>query len=275
MANISSSHLSPASRETVERFASRSEFYLQLPGDQRHKIWQFDGPDASYSYTGPDIVKFTEANCLAATAAIDDNLLHEFRNKLRTEWASSQSIPYEGMALAELISEYVVWVDYLFFFGILTHAKIIDGKLEAEKPLYTLVFQEGLYDAEGNELEGVFFPDTVEMHINLLQSSGQFQPLDRALAVIVHEMTHMYLDVLTRDTSHASYYQHVFQNHGHGIQFHELLRFNLVQLSKLAPMPYLGYLAAKTHEDLRLTLAQPAVSDAEAKELIGCGVHHR
>lgn len=275
MSNIASSCLSPTSRETVEQFARRSDYWLQLPGDQRRKVWQFDSPGEEYSHTAHDVVRFTEANCPAVTAASDDKLLNEFKEKLATEWDRSQITPYEGMDLAELISEYVVWVDYLFFFGILTRTTVVEDELRIGQPLYKLLFEEGLHDATGNEMEGVFNPETAEMRINLTQSSGEFQSLDKALAVIVHEMTHMYLDVLTSDDSFASYYRDLFQNRGHGVQFHELLQFNLTQLFNLVPtMSYLGDLAAKTQEDLHFTLAQPDVSEADARKLIGCCHHH-
>lgn len=278
MSGNSRSYLSPTSQEVVESFVKRSEFWHQMPADRRRQTWQYDNPeDPGYLYTATDIVKFTQANCFAKTAASDDKLLNEFKKKLQTEWAASQTTPYEGYDLARLVSEYAVWIDHLFFFGLLTRSTIVDGELHAGEPLFTLECCDGLVNPEGQELEGVFQPETgllaVNMLVDMLQDPGEFQPLEHLMCVVAHEMTHIYLNALTRDNSAASFYKDVFQMGNHGVQFHELLGFVFFSLHLLVPtIPYLTKISRKTLDDLCLILDETEIpSDSEAMELINPG----
>ncbi|KAI1371130.1 hypothetical protein F4677DRAFT_464498 [Hypoxylon crocopeplum] len=232
MSNISS--LPQASRRTVEDFLHRSEFWLRVPGNERDRFWRMDSPGRSYSHTAPEVVKFTEANCLTARA-VNNSDLNEFKRKLQTDWEKSRTTPFEGMDLATLLGEYAVWIDHLFFFGLITRPARQDGILDGERPIIEFEFRDGIEDGDGNELEGTFLHRTGQFLVNMLQSSGKFQPFEKALCVIVHELVHVYLHVLAWDNDAGSYLIDIHQDNGHGVQFHELLQFILTQLFKWMP----------------------------------------
>ncbi|KAI1161254.1 hypothetical protein F5B18DRAFT_663235 [Nemania serpens] len=262
------SSLPRASRRTVENFIHRSEFWLRVPGNDRDYFWEMDNPDGPYSYTASYVVQFTKANCLATTAASNDKLLEEFKRKLQTDWDMNKTSAPDGMRLARLMNEYMMWIDRIFFFGLITRPMKLDGRFVAERSIIKLKFRDGLND-EGNDLHGVFAYHTGELWMNTLQSSSEFQSFDTELSIIVHELVHVYLHVLTWDQSAASYLRNIFQDNGHGVQFQELFHFILTQLFKWMPtMTSLGELATDTSENLRAALAKPSVSDTVARLVI-------
>lgn len=251
----------------MEKFIHRLEFWLRVPGNERDYFWEMDNPGRPYSFTASDVVKFTKANCLAATAASNDELLKEFKKKLQTDGDMSTTSPPDGMRLVHLMHEYIVWIDRIFFFGLITRPIKREGRLVAQRPIVKLKFKDGLNDGK-NDLHGVFVYHAGELWLNTLQVSCEFQSFDAMLCILMHELVHIYLHVLTRDQSAANYLRDVFQNHGHGVQFHELLKFILAQLSMWMPtMTALGELTS-TSEDLRAALAEPSVSDTVARLLI-------
>ncbi|KAI0532435.1 hypothetical protein GGR58DRAFT_517740 [Xylaria digitata] len=253
---------------TVEEFTRRSEFLLTVPGDKRKDFWQMDGPDSPYSYTASDVVKFTEANCLA-TAATNNNEILEFKRKLHADLEANRISPLKGNLLAALIGEYIVWIDHLFFFGVITHPTRREGELAAANPMITLVCKEGLQYEKENDLKGVYSREKGELWLNLLECSGQSRPFDRLLATAAHELVHVYLHFLTRDASAASYLRDVGYNNGHGVQFHELLQFIFTRLFEWMPaMTRLGELAMEARKDLQSALAQPVISDSIARSLL-------
>ncbi|KAI0483442.1 hypothetical protein F4859DRAFT_512097 [Xylaria cf. heliscus] len=266
MSDISS--LSPASRATVEEFIHRSEFWLRVPGNERDRFWEMDDPGRSYSFTASDVVKFTEENCLAATAASNNELLVEFKRKLYTDSEMNKTSPIEGRPLAQKLGEYLVWIDRLFFFGLITHPTRREGNLVADQPLITLRFQDGIGDREGNDLNGIFLAKVGQMVVSLIEPSGQFKHFEKAVGTIAHELLHVYLHILTRENSAASYFRDIFDNE-HGAKFQELLYFMFTKLSYWMPtIPYLKELAAETHGNLEIMLARPAISDTDARSQI-------
>ncbi|KAI0449691.1 hypothetical protein F5B21DRAFT_519861 [Xylaria acuta] len=253
---------------TLENFNHRLNFWRRVPGHERHRFWETDNPDRPYSHKASDVVQFTKANCLAATAAHNSKPLVEFKRKLYTDWDMNKTSPFEGMQLAQLLSEYLVWIDRLFFFGLITRPTTREGKLVAGRPIIKLRFENELRDSDGNDLNGVFIDSSGELCVNMLEPSGKLTAFNKAVCVIVHELTHVYLHILTRDSSSASYYREIWDN-GHGVQFYELLLFMLTQLSKFMPtIPYFEELATDTRNDLHAALARPAVSEAVARSLI-------
>ncbi|KAI2643551.1 hypothetical protein GGS21DRAFT_22903 [Xylaria nigripes] len=265
MSDISS--LPPATRGTVEDFIHRAEFWLLVSANDRNDFWESDHPDRpGYSYTASDIVEFTKANCLAATAPQNNELLTEFKTKLERDLENSRTSPHNGEVLAQLLSEYLVWIDRIFLFGIITRASKQEGKLVATRPIITLHFEDGLEDVAGNDLEGIFIYGVGELHVNLLQESGEYQHFDHVFCIVVHELIHVYLHVLMRERSAAAFLRDIAQDHGHGVQFQTLLHFVLTRLFELVPaMTHLDELLMDTAEDLRDALAKPSVSDVEAR----------
>ncbi|KAI1743124.1 hypothetical protein F4680DRAFT_445594 [Xylaria scruposa] len=259
--------LSQDSKRTIEEFSQRSQFWLQVPGEERDRFWEKDYPGKPYSYPASNVVQFTQANCLATTASHDSEPIVEFRRKLYTDAEMSKTSYFEG-CYGRFLSEYLVWIDHLFFFGLITHPTRREGQLKAENPIITLAVEDHFTDLDGNDLNGQFFPSVGEVCLGLKEPSGELKALDKAIAIVVHELVHVYLLVLTRDNSAARYYNEVYE-FGHGVQFHELLLFILTRLSEWMPtIPYFGRLAAATRNDLRAALARPKVSDDVARSLI-------
>ncbi|TGJ80915.1 hypothetical protein E0Z10_g7849 [Xylaria hypoxylon] len=266
MSDISS--LPGPSRRTVENFMHRSEFWSRVPGNERLRFWEWDDPDRPYFYTASQVVQFTKANCLAAVAA-NNSAVEEFRRELQIGWETNRTSPLGVVALTQLMGQYLVLIDRIFFFGLITHPTRRQGKLVANQPIIKLLVQNGLTDPAGNELNGIFTYETGELWINALQSSGEIQFFEEMLATIVHELVHVYLHVLTRDNSAASYYRELSQDEGHGVQFHELLQFILAHLFNWMPtILYLGALAKETGKDLQTALAKPSVFESVARSLI-------
>ncbi|KAM0812031.1 hypothetical protein AB5N19_14348 [Seiridium cardinale] len=267
-----------AARATIHSFVDRAEFWLGAPGHKRAHFWEVDDPQRPYATTAPEVVEFTQANCLAVTAGSNSELLNEFTSKLNADWEKSKTAPQEAMQLARSLSEYLVWIDHLFFFGIITRPTRSQGDLRAARPLIALRFIEGVRDGSGNELEGAFVETTGDLTINMLKQNrtngidnyaDKFQPFEKALCVVVHELVHVYLYILTRDSSASNYHRHIHQGEGHGVQFYELLQFILTKLFQWAPsMAYLGDLAAETRESLHVALESPFLSDAAAIALM-------
>ncbi|KAI0436865.1 hypothetical protein F4803DRAFT_556589 [Xylaria telfairii] len=263
-----SSSLSPASRQTVDDFIQRSNFWLGVPGKDRSYFWQMNGPGRPYSHTAQDVAQFTKANCLAAALTHDSELLVEFKTKLYTDSEKNKISRFEGLPLAQLLGEYLVWIDHLFFFGIITHPTRRDGKLVANQPIIKLQFQKGL-SVDGTNLHGIFAEDTATLYVDITESSGEFKSFEMGLCIIVHELLHVYLHLLTRDNSAANYFRDIVMGSGHGVQFQELLYFMFTRLSKWMPtIPQLEKLATDTRNDLRAAIAQPPVSEADARSLI-------
>ncbi|TRX92067.1 hypothetical protein FHL15_006934 [Xylaria flabelliformis] len=261
------SSLSQDSKRTVEEFYQRSLFWLQVPGIERYRFWETDNPGKPYSHPASNVVQFTQANCLATTAAHDSEAIVEFKAKLYTDSEMSKVSHFEG-SYGKFLSEYLVWIDHLFFFGLITHPTRHEGRLVAGKPIITLATRDHFTDLDGNDLNGQFFPHAGELCLGICEPSGELKAMDKAIATVVHELVHVYLLVLTRDSSASRYFNEVYE-FGHGVQFHELLQFILTQLSLWMPtIPYFAYLAKATRNDLRAALARPVVSDDAARSLI-------
>ncbi|KAI1111415.1 hypothetical protein F5Y14DRAFT_454063 [Nemania sp. NC0429] len=257
-----------ASRQIVESFVHRSEFWFRMPESKRDYFWTMNSPGKPYSYTAVDVVQFTKANCLAATTARNDKLLGEFKSKLQADWASSRATPPDGMRLVHLMHDYLAWIDRVFFFGLITHPTKLGDRLVTSKSLIKLSFRDGLND-EGNALNGAFAYYTGTLWISTVNSSGEFHSFDTILCSFIHELVHVYLHVLSWDQSAASCWRNVYQDHGHGVQFYELLHFILARIFEWMPMMTpLGDLMKETEENLRAALAKPSVSDADARMLI-------
>ncbi|KAH8158684.1 hypothetical protein CIB48_g9573 [Xylaria polymorpha] len=260
--------LSPASRRIVEDFVQRVNFWLRVPGEERSYFWQTDNPGRPYSHTAHDVVQFTKANCLATTLTHDSELLVEFKRKLYTDSEKNKISRLTERPLAELLGEYLVWIDHLFFFGVITHPTRREGKLESNQPIIELHYHNGL-SSEGQNLHGGFAEDTAILFVDLTEPSGEFKSFETGVGIIVHELLHVYLHVLTRDNSAANYFRDLVIGGGHGVQFQELLYFMFTQLSKWFPtIPELENLATNTHNNLIAAIAQPPVSEADAMSLI-------
>ncbi|KAJ8132095.1 hypothetical protein O1611_g1528 [Lasiodiplodia mahajangana] len=268
MSDLSS--LPPTVRATEEDFVDRSEFWFRTPGDERaNSFWEMDEPGKPYLYTASDIVKFTEANCLAAVAPENHELLQEFKKKIRADWDANSKSPKVLNDLAHLLSEYMVWIDRLFYFGILTGPTRKDGKLVSGKEKFRFAAEEGLTNGmSGEVLNGLFLKGRGELWVNLLLPSGPVHFAD-GLCVVVHESVHIYLHLLTRDRSASNYFKEVCQDNGHGVEFQQLLQFIFSQLFDWMPaMPILRELATDTLENFRVALSKPSFSEAEARAQI-------
>ncbi|KAI0543887.1 hypothetical protein F4679DRAFT_577289 [Xylaria curta] len=256
------------SKRTIEEFSQRSELWLQVPGEERDRFWEKDYPGKPYSHPASNVVQFTQANCLATTAAPNSEPIVEFKRKLYTDVEMIKITRFDGRSYGQFLSEYLVWIDHLFFFGLVTHPTRREGKLWSDEPIITLAVEDHFIDSDGNDLNGQFFPSEGELRVGLNEPSGEFKTLDKAIVTIAHELVHVYLLVLTRDNSAARYYNEICE-YSHGVQFHELLQFILTRLSEWFPtIPYFGQLAAATHNDLLAALARPLVSDDVARSLI-------
>ncbi|KAI0101403.1 hypothetical protein GGR51DRAFT_563582 [Nemania sp. FL0031] len=268
MSDLSS--LSPTVRATVEDFVDRAEFWSRTPGAERAKrFWETDEPGKPYSYTAADIVKFTEANCLAAAGPDNHELIQEFKKKIWADWEANLKSPKVFEDLAHLLSEYLVWIDRLFYFGIITGPTRKDGKLVSGKPKIKFCVEEGGSNGLNNEvLNGIFLMHTGELWVNVLLPSGPVNFAD-GLCTIVHESVHVYLHLLTRDHSASNYFKEVYQDHGHGVEFQRLLLFILNQLSNWMPaMAALSGTATDTQQDLHVAISKPILSDSDARAQI-------
>ncbi|KAI1750301.1 hypothetical protein F4782DRAFT_548782 [Xylaria castorea] len=229
--------LSQDSRRTVEEFYQRSQFWLQVPRKERHRFWETDNPGQPYLYRASDVIQFTRENCLATTAAHDGELLAEFKRKLDTDWSMNQISPFGGTKVCQLLNEYLVWIDHLFFFRLITHPT-------RQRPIIKIRFQDRYTNYDGNDhFHGAFSPRDGEVYINSVEPTGEPKAFDKAIVVLLHELVHAYLHLLTRDDSAANYVNEV-GGKGHGPQFHRLLEFILSQLSNWVPsIPYLKELS--------------------------------
>ncbi|GAP82551.1 hypothetical protein SAMD00023353_0100940 [Rosellinia necatrix] len=268
MSDILSLPLGP--RKIVWEFVRRSEFWLRVPGNERRSFWEMDNPDQPlYLFTAFDVVQFTKAHSLAAIATNDDELLRVFKEKLRADWGADQATPYEEARIARVLGDYLLWIDRIFFFGLLTRPTKREGELVAERPIVALQPESGLVDADGKSLNGRFVIGTGKLLVSTRRKSGKLQLFPKALAIVVHELVHAYLHILVRDDEAARYFRDIDQDSGHGIQFQTLLQFILLKLFEWVPtMKYLRGLAILTRVDLRAALARPPISEDVARSLI-------
>ena len=259
-----------ASRKTVEDFVHRSEFWLQVPGNERKRFWETDNPDnRPYLFPAPQLVEFTKANCLATTADDKNEILNKFKTKLQTDWEKSRTAPLEGIQFAHLLGEYVGWIDRVFFFGVLTRPRWRGGDLDKlERQIIGIQMHEGLRGSKGEVLEGQFSDAHGTLFVNLQQNSGKAQAFEKAICVVAHELVHAYLHILTRDNSGSNYLRQMYQDYGHGIQFHALLRFILDQLFQWLPIPYIGEMAKTTGKDLDVAFSKRLVSESVSRSII-------
>ncbi|KAI0513086.1 hypothetical protein F5B22DRAFT_648182 [Xylaria bambusicola] len=250
--------------ETVQSLIRRSEFWLTVPGMQRYRFWETDSPNRVYSFTAADLVQFTKTNCLAK-ANPNSSDVSEFKNEMQADLEANKANPYTGTTLAQSVANCLVWIDRLFFFGIITQQD--KRKDESDhRSLITLSFGD---HCEEPEMKGVFIPSQATLWVNLDQPSGEPEPFDEIFCVMVHELCHVYLGILTKDSNASRYHTEIQLNNGHGVQFQELLHFILAQLFAWFPMiPRLGELAAVHQEALQNALAQPIVSETIARSRI-------
>ncbi|KAK5630517.1 hypothetical protein RRF57_006232 [Xylaria bambusicola] len=251
--------------ETVKSFVHRSEFWLTAP-DRRYRFWETDSPGRAYFFSAADLVQFTETNCLAK-ANPNSSDISKFKNEFQASWEANKTNPDKGMALAQSVANYLVWIDRLFFFGIITQQD--KRKDESDhRSLIQLAFEDKLVDPEG-EIEGVFMCYTATLWVNIKESSGEYQSFEKLFCIIVHELCHVYLGILTKDNNASRYYKDVELDKGHGVQFQELLQFIFTQLFEWMPKVLLfGELAAEHQRALQTALAQPAVSETIARSRI-------
>ncbi|KAI1171888.1 hypothetical protein F4777DRAFT_27960 [Nemania sp. FL0916] len=262
--------LPPPLMRVVDKYMRRAEIWVQLPGDQKDRFWKMDNPDGTESFTAGEIVMFTEQSCLLAAASVDDGLIEEFRAKFRTDWERNNTSPFQGRDFAKTIGEYIVWIDRIFFFGLITRpAREAGGELRAQQYLFTLKFDILLDDWEGNELHGAFDSTTGTFRVAMWQRSGEPQPFDQVLCTVIHELAHVYLGILTREHSATNYLRDIYQNSGHGAQFHRLLGSVFALLHEWLPnMTRLGELAAQHEDSMISALAVPLISEAAARAYI-------
>lgn len=260
---------SEKTRDVVHDYYLRADFWqFRVPGNKRWDFWEWDNPGQYYEYYASDIVKFTKAKCIAKRTREFRDVNNEFKAELQRDWEASRLSPYNGTQLAQLLSRYVVWLDALFFFGVMTRPKRIGTQLTASKMLFNLHFGQTRDDALGIISSFRFMQSQV--NIGLLKSGGdRFVSFDEALCSLVHEMVHVFLHVLTRDRSPRNYLKEYHQNEGHGVQFKELFHFILTKLLKWQPgMSYIDMQARQLKQELRAGTEEPPYYEASARHII-------
>ncbi|KAI1270046.1 hypothetical protein F5Y18DRAFT_421527 [Xylariaceae sp. FL1019] len=269
MSDITS--LPPAIRFDLESLGHRIESWLQTPGEARLDFWKMDS-DRPYSFTASQLVHFTQHNCLVAVSPPENALLQEFQQKLQTDWQNSQTRQFTAYDLCKLTSEYAVWVDKLFFFGLFTRpVRQEDGGLHSSREVFTWRCAQGDLPApDGQDMYGNWDVMTGTVYINLRKTAdSELAEFDMLLGIVAHELSHMYLDVLTRDDSPSRYWHEVMQERGHGAVFQILCNYILSHFNKLVPgMRHIEEDREETFRRYALVEAQPRISDAAATQLL-------
>ncbi|KAI2603581.1 uncharacterized protein GGS25DRAFT_526625 [Hypoxylon fragiforme] len=233
---------SEKTRDVVHDYYLRADFWqFRVPGNKRWDFWEWDNPGQYYEYYASDIVKFTKAKCIAKRTREFRDVNNEFKAELQRDWEASRLSPYNGTQLAQLLSRYVVWLDALFFFGVMTRPKRIGTQLTASKMLFNLHFGQTRDDALGIISSFRFMQSQV--NIGLLKSGG--------------------------DRSPRNYLKEYHQNEGHGVQFKELFHFILTKLLKWQPgMSYIDMQARQLKQELRAGTEEPPYYEASARHII-------
>ncbi|KAJ3577302.1 hypothetical protein NPX13_g3265 [Xylaria arbuscula] len=266
--------LSLAKREqvelwTIERFISRSEFWLTVPGDQRYHFWEMDSPNESYSCTAEELVLYSQANCLAkANPDPDSSDISDFLTQLQADRVKYRETQAQGPELAGLLGKYLLWIDHLFFLDIIFRQR----KRESMPDIPDLITPQfhGQLEIPDGTLNGVFIKETGQLMINLEETS-----FDAVFCVIVHELCHVYLHLLVKDHDASRYFRQVENNGGHGIEFHNLLQSIYGQLFEWLPdWSELELLSWDHQRLLEASLAEPAISESAARSLIYANLHN-
>ncbi|KAI1319312.1 hypothetical protein F5Y16DRAFT_414283 [Xylariaceae sp. FL0255] len=267
MSDISS--LPAAVRQNVQDFARRIEVWQGVPGDIRSKFWETDSDDP-YFHSASEMVQFTTANCEAGNSFLRSTLVSEFKEKLEADLRRSQVSPPEDRDLGWLTSEYLVWIDRLFFFGLITQPAKCSGGLRATRSAIALEVDGKVREGKENLQKGHFNEQTGGLLIRLRQCSGEWHPLEMIICIAAHELTHAYLHLLTRDQSASRYWRQVQQNHGHGEEFWLLLHFIQSRLLDIAPEMHIlrDQIIQDTYKGLQQAASEPEVSDEAARALI-------
>ncbi|KAI1358654.1 hypothetical protein F5Y08DRAFT_345488 [Xylaria arbuscula] len=255
--------------QPVERFISRSEFWQTVPGDQRYRFWEMDSPDESYSCTAEELVLYTQANCLAkANSDSDSSDISDFLTQLQADRVTYMQTQAQGPELADLMSKYLLWIDHLFFFGIIFRQSKRQSMPDIPD-LITPQFHSQLEIRDGT-LHGVFLKEVGKLMINLEGTS-----FDAVFCIIVHELCHVFLYLLVKDDDASRYFRQVYNDDGHGTEFHNLLQSIYGQLFEWLPQwPELEILNWDHQRLLEASLAEPVISESAARSLIYANSHN-
>ncbi|KAI0197821.1 hypothetical protein F4808DRAFT_473524 [Astrocystis sublimbata] len=255
--------------EVEALFDQRVQFWYDTILEQRPKVWEMNDPQVPYSFTAADIVEYTIARFPERLASLPEGDLTEFKRKFYTECEMSKDMrspfPFTDEQFTQILTEYAVWIDHLFFFGFLTRAGRRDGKLEATDVWVKLRFFCEPFESD-NFLGGKFsYTGTVSL--NTFEAKLRYLPM--SLVCIAHELTHAYLELLTLDNSASRYYRDLNYDDGHGVQFQKLLGFIATQLTMLFPtMPYIEDFAETTLMDMQDAMELPLLSEDVARAKI-------
>ncbi|KAI1322346.1 hypothetical protein F5Y16DRAFT_404590 [Xylariaceae sp. FL0255] len=270
MSDIST--LSPAQLDRrVEEFAQRIEFWLRAPLMNRVHFWETDSDARPYFNSAERVVQFTKSNCIAANPSSNSSLMDEFGKKLRNDWHVAQVSHLERVDVEALMRQYMVWIDQIFFFGLLTQPTRHEGKLVAGRNIINLKLFNILNDwSHGAVLDAEFVRTTGDLRMGLFQGSGEIKPFDVSVVCrVAHVLTYIYLYMLSRERRAEIYWRQLCQDNGHGVQFYELFYYIISQISQLAPcMGNLQDQVAKTYQDLQVARSKPRVWEDDAVQLI-------